>query len=55
MTVQDLIAELQKVTDPHTKVFVWVDGNRMPVASIDWLDDYIDINAIPDGILAYHI
>ena len=50
MTVQELIAELQKVNDPHSKVFVWVDGSRMQVHSVDELDDCIDINAIPDHI-----
>jgi len=55
MTVEQLIAELHKVSDPQSKAFVWVDGNRMAVVSVDELSDCVDINAIPDGILAYHI
>ena len=53
MTVQELITHLQAVKEPDSKVFVWVDGNRMPVHSVDWLKDCVDVNAIPDSISYY--
>ena len=53
MTVQELIDELQAVKEPDSKVFVWVDGNRMPVHSVDWNENCTDVNATVDGISYY--
>jgi hypothetical protein len=53
MTVQELIAKLRAVKEQDSEVFVWVDGNRMPVHSVDWLEDGVDVNASVDGISYY--
>ena len=44
MKVKTLIAELQKV-DQDLEAFVWLDGSRYPVSSVDDnLDDCVDLN-----------
>jgi hypothetical protein len=53
MTVQELITHLQAVKERDSDVFVWVDGNRMPVRSVDWLEHGVDVNASEDGISYY--
>jgi hypothetical protein len=53
MTIQELISALQAFESPNSKVFVWVDGNRMPVHSVDHFEECTDVNAIPEGISYY--
>jgi hypothetical protein len=47
MKVRELIAQLSEV-NPDSEVFIWIDGDRTPVHSVDdnFSDDwYVDINA----------
>lgn len=47
MTVKELIAQLENL-NPNQKVFVWIDGERLPVHSVDgdWDDNIVDINVM---------
>jgi hypothetical protein len=54
MTIQELITELQAFESPNSKVYVWVDGNRMPVHSVDHFEECTDVNAIPEGMISYY-
>lgn len=45
MKVSELIEALRKCRNQDAEVFVWVDGDRMRVDSIDdWAEEYVDIN-----------
>lgn len=46
MTIKELIAQLQDLP-PDDHVFIWVDGNRYPIADVDvdLGDNYVDLNA----------
>jgi hypothetical protein len=44
MKVHELIAQLQTL-ERNKEVFMWVDGERYPIADVDPMDWYIDLNA----------
>ena len=46
MTVAELMGELKNIP-PDDHVFIWVDGERYPIADVDvdLGDNYIDLNA----------
>ena len=51
MTVSELIDELRKCRNLDADVFVWVDGQRMRVDSVDdWAEAYVDINGADERI-----
>ena len=53
MTVSELIQELQRCRNQDADVFVWVDGQRMRVDSVDdWAEAYVDINGADERIEA---
>lgn len=47
MTAIELIKKLSELK-PDVKVFVWIDGERLPIYDVDadWDDSCVDINVM---------
>jgi hypothetical protein len=44
MTIEQLIQKLSEC-NPKDEIYIWVDGERLPIWELDDMDGYVDINA----------